>query len=64
MTARLTRREWIVWACYVSGMTVAQIAESNAVQHGTAKSYLKVIRRKLGIKGGGRFAFDGSPDHA
>jgi len=53
-----------VWACYVSGMTVDQIAESNAIKHGTAKGHLKVIRRKLGITGGGRFAFEGNPDHA
>ena len=59
----LSRREWLVWACIVAGMSRAQAAESLAVKTSTIDTHLERIHAKLGTTGLGRFALERPVTH-
>jgi DNA-binding CsgD family transcriptional regulator len=44
----LTRRQWVLWACWVSGMTSDQICASLGITDNTVQSTLRRIRTKVG----------------
>jgi len=59
----LSRREWLVWACIVAGMTRGQAGESLGISVETVATYLKRVHIKLGTTGRGRTALDRPVDH-
>lgn len=59
----LSRREWLVWACIVSGMSRAQAAESLAINEESVATYLSRVHAKLGTTGLGRIALDREVTH-
>lgn len=60
MTAvpHLTRQQWLVWACYASGMNRRQVAESLGIGPETVKTHIERIHIKLKTEGLGRLAFE------
>jgi DNA-binding CsgD family transcriptional regulator len=62
-TPHLTRQQWLVWACYVSGMSRAQVAESLGIGTETVKTHIERIHEKLKTTGLGRLAFETTVTH-
>lgn len=63
MTARLSRAEWLVWACLRAGMTYPQAAYSLGVKRASIHTYMRRGVAKLGRRAYGPNGPD-AVDHA
>lgn len=44
----LTRRQWLIWACWMSGMSYAQIGYTFGIAAVTVDAHLTQIKAKTG----------------